>query len=636
MNVDRAPQLHRSVELYRSSHILAVSLFKVPRTYEILGDEVYIPAPILDQVRALMARSTKPAYASMLRHNQDTANEARLRKYEEQLKAAKDKIQELSTTITIVRQTLTDALEGGNTAEAPAVVYTLASEVYDDDYRRACEQAEKMWKERSAGAAASERAACDIGHKYVKILTNRAFSQQSTHAGYAKAEKVMLEILKKERRLIQQGRLVRSSILESQRQYCSILCQLASFEKPNNEKAAEEMLKRVETVRRSIWERRDDAQGLSQNDARVLESGHQLGLVLAELKKPGEDQYRLAEIQFREVLNARKTALGPTHDDTVDSALQLVSMLEKQTKLDEKKKRADIKDILEEIWSLRRLGMTAGLLSCGHKLGEQFRQQQKDRVAENVLNEVWMVRKGAIERVSKEGNEARSTGYLLAEALYSQGTREKYESAKIILEKLWESGRYYVSPHASPPNDFIGWRLAWTYQKLEDYQRAEPIFQDIWESRKNGLEADHAETLLAQYELAFVQGLRERWAAAQRNFQYVWERTKHGIEGVSETQNAALPLHAGHNLGICLSAQKRYRAAVTVLTEVYNRRERSLGKKAEETQTTLKKLEEAKKARALQKEEEKKASVERARVEARKPRVKQERKPATKWRAAKR
>jgi hypothetical protein len=59
------------------------------------------------------------------------------------------------------------------------------------------------------------------------------------------------------------------------------------------------MLKRAEMVHRSIWERRDEAKDLSKRDEWVLENGHQLGLVLAELaelKKSGKYQLSLAEI----------------------------------------------------------------------------------------------------------------------------------------------------------------------------------------------------------------------------------------------------------------------------------------------------------------------------------------------------
>jgi hypothetical protein len=138
---------------------------------------------------------------------------------------------------------------------------------------------------------------------------------------------------------------------------------------------------------------------------------------------------------LREVWKARKraSALGPTYDDTVESALQLVSTLEKQDRLEGKQKSADIEDILREIWSLRGTRMTAGLLNCGHKLGEQLHQQKKYCEAETVLDEVWMARNGAIKHVLEEDDDAWSTGSLLADALYSQRTREKYKSAKVIL-----------------------------------------------------------------------------------------------------------------------------------------------------------------------------------------------------------
>ena len=117
----------------------------------------------------------------MLRHNQGTADEARLRRtYERQLNAHEDTIQDLSVALAKVRQTLVDTLADGNTAEAAPMVYDLASELLRDDYQRACEETEKAREEGPARAAAAERAALDLGHQYVAILTNRAFSQHFT------------------------------------------------------------------------------------------------------------------------------------------------------------------------------------------------------------------------------------------------------------------------------------------------------------------------------------------------------------------------------------------------------------------------------------------------------------------------
>ena len=74
-------------------------------------------------------------------------------------------------------------------------------------------------------------------------------------------------------------------------------------------------------------------------------------MVLAEVKQTDEDHYRLADIQLKRVWITRKesSAFGPTHDDTVDSALQFVSMLEKQKRLDEKQKSGKIRKILKGI-----------------------------------------------------------------------------------------------------------------------------------------------------------------------------------------------------------------------------------------------------------------------------------------------
>jgi hypothetical protein len=113
------------------------------------------------------------------RRTQLTAREARPSEHAEQLKAANDTIRDLNTTILTLRQTLRDALEDCNTAEALAVLYNLASKLHEGLYRRKCEEAENKDEEESAGAAASEKAICDLGHQYVAVLIKQALSQES-------------------------------------------------------------------------------------------------------------------------------------------------------------------------------------------------------------------------------------------------------------------------------------------------------------------------------------------------------------------------------------------------------------------------------------------------------------------------
>jgi predicted hydrocarbon binding protein len=559
------------------------------------------------------------------RCSQCAENKAKVSQCEEELKAAKEATRESDTTIESIRLTLKEALKSGNASEAPAVFYNLACNLYEELYKQKCEEAERMRKAADEGAAESEKALCDVGHEFVEILIYQDFSKELAHPRYLKAEKAISEIMEREKRLIQQGVLDKSGIRKSQKHYCWILRELASIEKPDNPKAAEDKLKEVEAMHRSIWMRREEAKGLNEDNEWVLENGHQLGLVLAELKKAGEGHYSLAEIQLREVWDTRKapSAFGPTHDDTVDSALQLVSMLEKQKKLDEKQKSADIEEILGGIWNVRSPGATPGRLQCGHKLGDRLYQQKKYADAETVLNQVWTTRTDALEQASKEADDARSTGYILASALYYQRTPEKYENAKLILKKLWGKRKLYMSKDASPSNDLIGWRLAWTYRMLAEYARAEPVFQSIYEMRKNDLGPLHPKTLTAQHELGLTQALRKRWAEAENTFQHIWDKRKDGTEGQSERDNTIARLRAGHQLGMCLSEQKSYKAAIKVLKEVYNGRVAVLEEDANETKTTKKALDDARKALTAQTEEEK-ANAEKTRAEARKQREKEE------------
>src|SRR2546421_12621441 len=276
-----------------------------------------------------------------------------------------------------LRQTLKRHKE----SEFSAELHALASEVYEGLYKSKCEEAERMREETEEGAAEIEKESCDLGHDFVEALIEQGFSKER----YLKAEEALSEIIEKKRRLIEQGVLEKVEIRKSKRQLCSVLHQPVSIkDQPIDEEAAKDKLNHLKVIHRSIWKRREEAQGLSEDDEWVLENGHKLGLVLAELERPGEHHYRLAEHQLRQVWDAKKKspAFGPTHNDTVDSALQLVSMLEKQERLDKKQKTAEIEEILRGTWLAGNQKTTAVVLECGHKLGELLYLQRGSKYAE--------------------------------------------------------------------------------------------------------------------------------------------------------------------------------------------------------------------------------------------------------------
>lgn len=533
--------------------------------------------------------------------SQCAENEVKLSKYEEKLKTAKEAITASDAEIEALGLSLRDTLNRNDTSESSAVLYTLASKLYEGLYKRKYDEAGIKRKLAEGGVTKSDKEVCDLGHEFVEILVNREFTQESIQQRYLEAEKAISEIMEIEKELIYQGLLDKTGVRKSQKQLCSVLRQQASSENPDGEGTAKEKLKRVEMMHRSIWEGQDEAQGLDQDDEWVLENGHQLGLVLAELKQDSEDHYCLAGIQLKQVWLRRKSSLafGPTHEDTVDSALQFVSMLERQSKLDEKQKSSEIEGILREIWSNRDTRLSVGMLNCGHKLGDHLYQQKRYADAETVLKEVWTARKDALGQVSKEADDARLTGFVLACALYYQRAQENYDMAKAVLKKLWARRKFYMSPEVSPSNDSIGWQLAWTYRWLEEHAKAEPLFQSIWESRKNDLGPNHIKTLTAQYELGLTQGDQNHWAEAENTFQHIWDKRKDAAEGESERYN-----RAGYQLGLHLSEQKLYQTAIEVLMEVYGRRVATLGEDDKDTKTTQRELEEAKEALAFQMEEE--------------------------------
>jgi hypothetical protein len=547
------------------------------------------------------------------------ALELKLLQREGELEAAKKMTQESNAKVT---ELLRETLKRHRGSELSAELHALASEVYESLYKSKCEEAEGMREGGEEGAAEIEKESCDLGHDFVEALIEQAFSKER----YSKAEETVSKIMEKEKRLIEQGALEKVEIRKSQRQLCLILRQLASIkDQPTDEEAAKDRLNRLKAMHRSIWKRREEAQGLSEDDEWVLENGHKLGLLLAQLERPGEHHYRLAEHQLRQVWDARRKspALGPTHNDTVDSALQLVSMLEKQERLDKKQKAAEIEEILRGIWLARKPKTTAFVLDCGHKLGELLYQQRGSKYTEavTVLTEVWKVRKASLEQSSREGDEARLTGYVLALSLYYQSLKDKYEAAAVILKELWDK-RSYISSAAPPAVYDIGYRLAWSYRLLEKYQNAEPVFQAIWEIKKNEAGPGHSETLAIQYQLGFVQyqlgvkgGFPNRLADAEDKFRYIWEKKRDGKDDESKKQATIASLRAGHHLGLCLSKRECHQVAVDVLEEVYNGRIKVLGEDAKDTLMTKVALEEANETLVVQMKELK-ANAERVIAEA--------------------
>jgi hypothetical protein len=206
---------------------------------------------------------------------------------------------------------------------------------------------------------------------------------------------------------------------------------------------------------------------------------------------------------------------------------------------------------------------------------------------------------------------------------------DKYETAAVILKELWDK-RNYMSSAVPPAVYDIGYRLAWSYRLLERYESAEPVFQAIWEIKKNHSGPDHPETLAVEYQLGFVQyqlsvkgSLPDRLADAEDKFRYIWEKKSDGIGDESKKQATIASLRAGHQLGLCLSKRKSHQLAVDVLEEVYNGRIKVLGEGVKDTQATKVALDEANAALVVQMKELK-ANAERAIAEAKLQREKEE------------
>lgn len=127
------------------------------------------------------------------------------------------------------------------------------------------------------------------------------------------------------------------------------------------EHKSQDKLQEAEMIYYNIWRHKDAATKIKSGDVLVLGSGHKLALVYEE-----QGSLPRSDMQHREVWETLIKTLGPTHDDTLQSAVHLVSFLERQ------KRVQDAIHVLQAIWEVRGTKISARMLTCVKKLGRHL------------------------------------------------------------------------------------------------------------------------------------------------------------------------------------------------------------------------------------------------------------------------
>jgi hypothetical protein len=505
-------------------------------------------------------------------------------------------------------------LEDGNKFVEAAMIYEELYEVKrqkaEAERKAASVTSDKGPTEENKEACEAEKESFGLGMNLALVLTKQNYSE----VRYQRAEEVLSQIWERQKQLRCENELDARKI---HRQYCMVLRQQGLKNKKSDKDLSEERFKQAENMHKWIWDRQDASKSLQKNDIWRLDNGYELGLVLAE-----QDRYVEAEAQHERVFDARRDpdALGPTHDDTAKSALQVVLMVENQKNLEKQQRARKIEDVLRKVWTPgEQSGRSSGILDCGYKLGVCLYGQDKDAEAAEVLNEVWVARKDAVRERSPRGDIARSTGFQLALALYFQKVEkksEKFEKAKSVLEELWES-REFIQKGSSPSIHSIGHYLARTLNSLNDYDGAESLSRKLWEIDKQDYGPEDLAALQDRYEWgkALFNGKKD-YKTAGEIFQEVWTARIKREKEKGEAR-AVETLNAGQMLGFCHLRQENYLSAIEVFRDVYTAREKRLGSNNVDTKRTKKGLDEAEEKLAAQrkKEEEEKEEKEKEKEE---------------------
>jgi hypothetical protein len=169
---------------------------------------------------------------------------------------------------------------------------------------------------------------------------------------------------------------------------------------------------------------------------------------------------------------------------------------------------------------------------------EHLCQQNKYAEGKTAVNEVWTT--DALTQVSKEDDNTWLTNLILASALSCESTKEKYENAKVIVKKVWQKMKSYVSLEASPSTESIGWRLAWTYQLLEDYVGLRRSSNQSGRPERTILDLVSPRHSLHSTNLLILNFLQSVWKRLQARFSTYGTREKTGQKASPSSKTQSL------------------------------------------------------------------------------------------------
>lgn len=221
-----------------------------------------------------------------------------------------------------------------------------------------------------------------------------------------------------------------------------------------------------------------------------------------------------AELQFRAMLELRRTELGPTHRATLDAvALVGCALLEQGRRLDEAEQflRDALRDRLAQLGA-RDPDTLASRVHLARLHAKRAEVEEAERVYDDVLK-VMRSELGPDHPVTLEGMERY--------ALFLLGLNRTAEAA-LRVEEIHKRYRKRYGPDHPRTVAMLN-ALATTYSRRGDDQKAEAAFKDLLRIHLEQHGKEHQKTLFARLNLGIVLEKRKNFAAAEVQFRHAVE-----------------------------------------------------------------------------------------------------------------
>lgn len=315
----------------------------------------------------------------------------------------------------------------------------------------------------------------------------------------------------------------------------------------------------------------DKGEGLGKDDpyrVPILSLKYEYAAMQIERKK-----YPVAERIAREVLKEREGG-EDVSEDYKSSHRQLILALRLQGR-DQESKLREAEHLLRKIWPIREK-RDLWRLENGDMLCTVLEERKRYDNAHPEQKNVWKAREADQGKRHKDTVKSalRLAEIMNNEILTSEKDHKKNfleEELKDIFTEIWGLWKYGLSREEAVGILTAGYKLGHLYRCRQDYVKAKPILNDVWEAMKSVLEETSEDTISAGVDLALVYfGLKE-YPMAESTSTWVWEKKKvrFGIEDPTT-------LEARYDVGRAVFAQgERYQYAKSIFDEVYKARKAS-------------------------------------------------------------